>query len=63
MEEARLDVRFEYTSALAAEPSEQTVGRRTTVPVHLRFLPSLQVQPLAVALLHLAYVAPRSSES
>ncbi len=42
-EEARLDVRLEYASSVDEASREDTIGRRITLPIHLRFLPSLQV--------------------
>lgn len=46
-EEAHLDARLEYTSTATSsteqEPGQEAIGRRITLPIHLRFLPSLQV--------------------
>ena len=46
-EEAHLDARLEYTatSSTGNVPGQETNGRRITLPIHLRFLPSLQVRP------------------
>jgi hypothetical protein len=42
-EEARLDVSLEYAASVDEASRDDTIGRRIILPIHLRFLPSLQV--------------------
>lgn len=43
-EDANLNISLEYAATIDA--SNDTIGRKSTVPVHLHFLPSLEVWPL-----------------
>ena len=43
-EDANLNIHLEYAATIDA--SNDTIGRKSTLPVHLHFLPSLEVRPL-----------------
>ena len=42
-EDANLNISLEYAATIDA--SNDTIGRKSTIPVHLHFLPSLEVWP------------------
>ena len=54
-EDANLNIHLEYAATIDA--SNDTVGRKSTVPVHLHFLPSLEVWPLLLHVQSMTYAA------
>ena len=54
-EDANLNINLEYAATIDA--SNDTIGRKSTLPVHLHFLPSLEVWPLLVQLQSMTYSA------
>ena len=57
-EDANLNINLEYAATIDA--SNDTIGRKSTVPVHLHFLPSLEVRPL---LAHVLSMTPSADSS